>query len=65
MPKSMNRQAKVTPAGAVVLREPEGGLGKIRCPRCKAVAVPARRQDGTVVNRCPTCGTEYRTTPMK
>lgn len=65
MPKSMNRQARTTPEGTVVLREPEGGLGKIRCPRCHAVAVPARTQNGTLVKRCPSCGTEWQSVPMK
>ena len=65
MPKSMNRQAKKMPDGTVVLRQPEGGMGKLRCPRCHAVAVLARRQDGKMIRRCPACQTEWTTTPMK
>jgi uncharacterized C2H2 Zn-finger protein len=65
MPKSMNRQVTTTPEGTVVIRQPEGGLGKIRCPKCHSAAVPARTQDGTLVNRCPMCGTEWRSTPMR
>jgi ribosomal protein S27E len=65
MPKSMNRQAKTMSDGTVVLRQPEGGMGKIRCPRCHNPAVLARQQDGKLVRRCPSCGTEWISTPMK
>ena len=65
MPKSMNYKASITPNGTVVLREPEGGLGKIRCPRCGTPAPAVRAQDGSLVNHCPSCGTTWTRTAMK
>ena len=61
----MVRQSKTLPDGTVVVRDSEGGINKIRCPRCHSVAPPHRKQDGTIVNKCQACGTEYKTTTMK
>lgn len=64
MPKSMNRRANVTPGGTVLLREGEGGITKIRCPKCHNVAVPFTRQDGRKALKCRSCGAEFTATRM-
>lgn len=64
MPKLMNRRASKTPGGTVLLREGEGGITKIRCPKCHNVAVRHTRQDGVKVLKCRACGAEFSTTRM-
>jgi hypothetical protein len=41
-----------------VLKQAEGGMRRIRCPKCTQLAVPATSTNGQKVYRCA-CGTEY------
>lgn len=42
----------------VVLKQPEGGMRRLRCPKCQQLAAPAVRSNGAEVYRCA-CGVEY------
>jgi hypothetical protein len=42
----------------VVLKQAEGGMRRLRCPKCQQLAVPATRNDGTQIYRCA-CGAEF------
>lgn len=52
-------RARETPKGAIVTQEGEGGIGKLRCPSCKNVAVAYNRQNGQQVMRCTSCGRQW------
>jgi hypothetical protein len=45
--------------GTVILAGGNGGLDKIRCPKCKCLAPGTRRSDGKKIYKCSSCGTEF------
>jgi uncharacterized C2H2 Zn-finger protein len=49
---------------AVVLREAEGGMRRLRCPKCTMLAVPVRLSSGETVHQCGGCGAQYKTTRL-
>lgn len=50
--------------GSVILLGGEGGLNKIRCPKCKRLAPMTARPDGRRVYKCTACGAEFTQTRM-
>lgn len=46
--------------GRVLLKQAEGGMRRIRCPKCNQLAKPTRRPDGTEVLQCVGCGAAYK-----
>lgn len=50
--------------GTVLLKGVQGGVKRIRCPKCQMLAVPATKQDGASVLLCGGCGAEYRSRPL-
>jgi DNA-directed RNA polymerase subunit RPC12/RpoP len=57
----MKRIRSGTLAGkaTVVLKQAEGGMRRIRCPKCQMLAMPVTHANGTKVYKCGGCGTEY------
>lgn len=53
------RGQQVAPGVVVLKKTGEGGMRKLRCPKCQGVAVERRQPDGRVVNTCGTCGTTF------
>lgn len=47
----------------VVLKQAEGGMRRIRCPKCTQLAVPAVRPNGENIYRCA-CGAEFSARTM-
>lgn len=47
-----------TNKNVVVLKQAEGGMRRMRCPKCTQLAVPVTKPNGATVYRC-NCGTEY------
>lgn len=52
------RAGQLGPNNVVVLKQPEGGMRRIRCVKCQQLAVPVTKPNGKIVYRCA-CGTEY------
>lgn len=51
------------PNGTVLISGGEGGLRRMRCPKCQMLATETTR-DGQPVVKCPGCGTAYTSTRM-
>lgn len=62
MPKSMIRRVR-TDNGSTIVKQGEGGVDKLRCPRCKSVAVRIQTKDG-VVYQCGSCKTKFKSIVM-
>lgn len=39
-----------------ILKSPEGGVGRIRCPKCQQLAIPEQGAQGQPQYRCLGCG---------
>jgi len=51
--------------GRIMLKQAEGGMGRIRCPKCQCLAIDAiDSRTGTKVKRCQGCGNQFTLTPM-
>jgi uncharacterized C2H2 Zn-finger protein len=50
--------------GNTILKQPEGGTGRLRCPKCQRLATPAQGPDGKPVMKCGGCGAVYNITAM-
>ena len=49
----------------IVMKSPQGGTGRIRCPKCQGLAVPATdNATGQPVLQCSGCGTKFSSKPM-
>ena len=40
----------------VILKSPDGGVGRIRCPKCQQLAIPEQDGEGKQMYRCLGCG---------
>lgn len=48
-----------------IIKQPEGGTGRIRCTKCQQIAVAAvDTASGRNVLRCNGCGTQFTSTPL-
>lgn len=50
--------------GRTILKQPEGGPGRIRCPKCQNLAFPTKRPDGTAAMQCQGCGSVITSKPF-
>lgn len=51
--------------GTTVIKQAEGGMKHIRCPKCQKIAIPSvDTRTGTPVLQCGGCGTQFTSTPM-
>lgn len=50
--------------GNVIQKQPEGGVGRLRCPKCQGLCVQQARPDGTPVMACGSCGAAFTRTSM-
>lgn len=39
-----------------ILKQPDGGVGRIRCPRCQQLAIPEQSSTGEAQYKCLGCG---------
>lgn len=51
--------------GNTVLKEPEGGVGRVRCPKCQQLAIPMTHpQTGKAMYQCQGCGSYITSKPF-
>ena len=62
MAKPVVRQVRDLGNGTSVITEGEGGIGKIRCIKCKGATI-AHKENGILFYTCQRCGTKFR--PIK
>lgn len=47
-----------------ILKKPEGGVGRIRCPKCQQLALPEKNGQNEPQYRCMGCGSILKSQPM-
>lgn len=47
-----------------IIKEAEGGVGRMRCPKCQNLAVVSTTAKGKKVKACPVCGAMLIETKM-
>lgn len=47
-----------------ILKQPDGGSGRLRCPRCKQLAIQTLGPDGKVQFNCQGCGSVLKANPL-
>jgi NAD-dependent SIR2 family protein deacetylase len=66
VPKQIEKKGRQLPDGTLLIIEPEGGINKMRCMRCKVgTTASVKLQNGKTVNRCTKCGATYGSRPMR
>jgi len=53
------RSGTLANKNTVVLKEADGGMRRIRCPKCQSLAAPVTRPNGQKVLQCGGCGTQF------
>jgi ribosomal protein S27E len=47
-----------------ILKQPEGGVGRVRCMKCQQLAVAQLGPDGKQQFKCQGCGAIIKSTPF-
>lgn len=47
----------------MILKQPEGGVGRLRCPRCPGLAIPQVSTQGQIYV-CGSCGAVITSKPL-
>lgn len=47
-----------------ILKQPQGGVGRVRCPKCQGLATSEVGGNGKVQHRCGSCGSVLTSRPM-
>ena len=50
--------------GVTIQKQPEAGVGQMRCMKCSGMCTVQRRGDGTPLMKCGGCQAEYAITSM-
>lgn len=45
---------------AVILKQPQGGSGRLRCPKCQNLAVAELDGAGKPIHKCQGCGSTLK-----
>lgn len=47
-----------------ILKQPDGGPGRLRCPKCQGLAIQQLGGDGKPQHKCQGCGSIIKVTPL-
>lgn len=50
--------------GNVIIKQQEGGVGRVRCMKCQRLAIPVRLANGKEVLQCQGCGAQFTRSSM-
>ena len=50
--------------GVTIQKQPEAGVGQMRCMKCQGMCTAQRLPTGKVVMKCGGCGANYEVTSM-
>ncbi len=48
----------------VLLKQPQGGAGRVRCPKCQNLAILEQDAQGATQYRCSGCGSILTSRPL-